>query len=391
MLYGEKSRDQLNAYAESIFKVNENVTDRIKRRVLYDELSNKFGMPLSIAEEMVTFKRDIKEFAPFDIFCVLYFIDRNSLSRFFTETEITNLSKEKYVIEKASFPLKFTNMVQVTDDQWIGRITVQDLMKLKRSRLLNYDANEQRALRKVKSGKEEIWKPFVSNKNVAEIKDLMQRGEYIPDPITLNMPEGSEFTFDNYTLTVYSLPNGMFNLNDGYHRYLAMSQIYDFDKSFDYPMELEIVNFSNSKANSFIFQKDQKTPMKKIVSDTYNVNAIPNRIADKLNTDRKCNVSGMIGRNKANINSAVFTQLISAFMVPKNIPQSKEAGFIISTKNDLVRKFNIITEEDDKFLGKYSNQMIFVTMMIFASDIPEEKYTEAINEILDGLTEIDID
>lgn len=387
MLYGEKSRDDLNKYAEELFQTSEIVQVKKNRRKLYTDLFKWFNMPTSIAEEMITFKRDIKEFTPFDIFCILYFVDKNSLSKFFTENEIAKLSKEKYIIEKADFPLVFKDMVQITDDQWIGKTTVQELMKLKRSRMLNYDENEQRALRRVKSGKEEIFKPFVSNKNVREIKEAMENGVYIPDPITLNMPEGSEYSFSNNTLTIESMPNGMFNLDDGYHRYLAMSQIYDFNKDFDYPMELEIVNFSNTKANNFIFQKDQKTPMKKIVAATYNLNAIPNRIIQRINEDPTCNISHMIGRNQANIDAGVMSKLITTLFIPKDIKKDQEAKTIISIKNDLVKKFNKITEQDEKFLGKYSDQMLFATMYIFSTDINEGKYAEAVNDVLDSLTD----
>ena len=387
MLYGEKSRDQLNTYAEKLFQTSEIIIKKSKRRKLFSDLSRWFNMPTIIAEEMTTFKRDIKEFTPFDIFCVLYFIDRPSLSRFFTANEIESFSKDKYVIEKAEFPLVFKDMVQVTDDQWIGKTTVQELMKLKRSRILNYDENEQRALRRIKSGKEEIFKPWVSEKNVREIKASMEKGTYIPDAITLNMPEGTEFKYANNTLSIYSLPRNVLNLDDGYHRYLAMSQIYDFDKDFDYPMELEIVNFTNAKANNFIFQKDQKTPMKKIVSDTYDMNAIANRVIQQLNTEPQCNIKGMIGRNKANINSAVMAKILSSLYVPKKVKQEEEAKLVISIRKELVKKFNAVTEQDDRYLGEYSDQMLFVVLYLFKTDLPEDKYAEIANGVLCSLTE----
>ncbi len=195
------------------------------------------------------------------------------------------LSNEKFETTSIEFPITFTDMVEVAPDQWIGRITLKTLMNMKRHRLINYEEGEQRALRRTKSGSLEIWKPYASEKNVREIKELMESGNYIPDPITLNMPDGSEYSFEDHTLTVYSLPKGMFDLDDGYHRYLAMSRICDFNPDFDYVMELRIVNFSNSKANAFIFQQDQKTPMKKVVSDSYDTNAVRNKIVARLNTD----------------------------------------------------------------------------------------------------------
>lgn len=386
MLYGEKSRGQLNDYAEKLFK---EIIKRNDRRQLYDNVNKHFGMPIFDIEEMITFKRDIKEFTTFEVFCVMYFLDRDSLKKYFTEDEIAYLSKEKIVEENVSFPITFGNMVQIADDQWIGKITVQELMKLKKARLINYEEGEQRAFQRMKSGGIEIYKPFVSKRNVKEIKEAMENGAYIPDPITLNMPDGSTFSFENNTLTVYSLPKGMFNLDDGYHRYIAMSQIYDFDSDFDYPMELRLVNFSNAKANSFIFQQDQKTPMKKIVSDSYNVNAIPNKVVQRLNQDPMCNIQGMIGRNDAKINDAVLGKIISYFFVDKKIKKEDEMSQVIQIKNKLVTDFNALTEQDSKFLGKYDDALLLTTIYIFTSEIDQNHYAKAINQIYGKLSDDD--
>lgn len=386
MLYGEKSREQLNDHAEKLFK---EIVKRKDRRQLYDNVNKRFGMPIFDIEEMITFKRDIKEFTTFEVFCVMYFLDRDSLKKYFTKDEIAYLSKEKIIEEKISFPITFGNMVQIADDQWIGKITVQELMKLKKARLINYEEGEQRAFQRMKSGDIEIYKPFVSKRNVKEIKEAMESGAYIPDPITLNMPDGSNFSFENNTVTVYSLPKGMFNLDDGYHRYIAMSQIYDFDSSFDYPMELRLVNFSNAKANSFIFQQDQKTPMKKIVSDSYNVNAIPNKVVQRLNQDPMCNIQGMIGRNDAKINDAVLGKIISYFFVDKKIKKEDEMSQVIQIKNKLVADFNALTEQDERFLGKYDDVLLLVTMFVFTSDTEPSNYARVINQIYGKLSDDD--
>lgn len=387
MLYGTKSKRDLDKHAEMLFKHNDNIKKRRLRQQLYDNVEKKFGFPVSIIEEMVTFKRDISEFTPFQIFSVIWFLDRNCLSKYFTENEIAELSNSKYEVEIATFPQEFDDMVKIADDQFIGKITVQKLMSLKRSRMINYDENEQRALRRVKSGEIEIYKPFVNAKSVLEIKEAMENGTYIPDPITLNMPEGSQFIFDNHKLTVFSLPKGMFNLDDGYHRYLAMSQIVDFNPDFDYTMELRIVNFSNVKANNFIFQQDQKTLMKRIVSETYNMDAIPNKIVQKLNEDPRCDISGMIGRNNSQISFAVLAKLISYFYKTNEIKKDDAAKSIVSIERELARKFNIITSQNDRFLEKYSDVLLFIIIYVFNSEIPEDNYAEKILWLNDNLTD----
>lgn len=386
MIHGAKSRDELNVYAEKLFRA---LTKKADRRKLYNDVQKEFGIPISVVESMITFRRDVAEFTTFEVFAVVRCLDEKCLKKYFTEDEIAYLSTQKVTQDTISLPVTFENMVQVSADQWIGKITVHDLMQLKKARLINYEEGEQRAFQKMRSGGIELYKPFVSKKNVREIRDAMENGTYIPDPITLNMPEGSEFSFDNNTVTVYSLPKGMFNLDDGYHRYIAMSQIYDFDETFDYPMELRLVNFSNAKANSFIFQQDQKTPMKKIVSDSYNVNAIPNKIVQRINQEPMCNIQGMIGRNDAKINDAILGKVISYFFVGRGVKREEENSLVIKIKNKLVADFNALTEQDERFLGKYDEQLLVTTLFVFASDAPKEKYAEIITNIYSGLTSED--
>lgn len=387
MLYGEMSRDQMEKYATHLFLTAGVLKNKRTRRQFYANLLDKFNMKTTVAEEMINFKRDIKEFSSFEIFCVLYFLDQGSLKKFFTQSEIDNLAKEKFEDNKAEFPIVFNDMVQVTPDQWIGRITLQELMQMKRSRMLNYDENEQRAMERVKSGSIEVFKPFVNRKSVREIKELMLNGAYVPDPITLNMQDGASYEYKNHTLTVYELPNGMFNLNDGYHRYLAMSQINDFDKNFDYVMELRIICFSNIKANNFIFQQDQKTRMRKIISDSYNSSSMANAVIARLKEDTTCNVSNLIGRNKANINEAVLGKLISHFYIERGTKKEDQIKEVIKIKNELKEKFNALTEQDDRFFGNYSDQLLFITIYVFKNCEERGRYAEIIETINSNVKE----
>lgn len=384
MLYGEKSREELNAHAEKLFKKN---YTRTETRSLYDDIQRKFGLSIRTVDEMIHFRKDIREYSTFEVFAVVWFLDRDCLNKYFTQKEIDFFSNEKIEEEKVQFPITFDNMVQIADDQFIGKITAKQLMKLKAARLINYDADEQRALSIVKSGGIEIYKPFVNLKSVREIKNLMRDGKYIPDPLTLNMPDGSDFSFSDNTLTIYSLPTGMMNLDDGYHRYLAISQLHDEDESFDYTMELRIINFSNPKANSFIFQQDQKTKMKKVVSDSYNSNAIANKIVQRLNQDPSSNIQGMIGRNDANINSSALAKLIDYFFVEKKYGKSVEMSQVVIIKNDLVVKFNLLTEQDQVFFDKYDNPLLFVTVFVLSSNVDPQKYAEIILAIYDELSD----
>ena len=384
MLYGNKSREELNEYAEKLFRTHKEVKNRKLRKNLFDEIENHFGIDTSVVDAMITFKRDIKEFTNFEVFAVMWFLDRDCLGKYFTSTEIESFSHEKIVEEKIKFPLTFSNTVKVADNQFIVSTDMRELMKFRQARMLNYDANEQRALKRVKYGTTEVYRPFVNNVSVGQIKDHILAGDYVPDPITLNMGDDAEYSFADGTLIISNITKGMFNLDDGYHRYLAMSQIHDADPTFNYPVIIQIVAFSNAKANQFIFQNDQKNRMKKIVSDTYDVNAVPNLIVNRVNENPTFVLSGNIGRNQALINSAVLAKLVAAFYRTKEIRKS-DVKEITVIQRDLIRKFNIIAT-NDRFLGEYDEVTLFVVLYVFTSEVSEENYIDAITNIVDNLT-----
>ena len=389
MLYGEKSREALNTHAEKRFHEFNTISAKDKRKI-YDQIVDEFNMSTTTIDDLVTFQRDIKEFTNFELFCVMYFMDRECLKKYFTQEEIDHFSKERFDQQKIEFPLKFHKMAQVSDDQWIGSITAKELITLRNEGFINYEENQQRAFRIVKYGNEEIYKPFVNNRAVREIKASMESGTYIPDPITLNMPEGSEFVFERGVIKILSTPNGMLNLLDGYHRVLAMSQIMNFNEEFDLVMELRIVNFLQTKAEQFIYQQDQKTKMKRIVSDSYNPNDIGNIICQRLNDDRQCNIYGMIGRNDSNISLPDLSKAVSYFYCRENIKQSERPGFILKVKNELRDKFNIITEQDEMFMGKYSREMCCIIIYVFSHNISESDYATEIKYLLDNIGDIQL-
>ena len=92
----------------------------------------------------------------------------------------------------------------------------------------------------------------------------------------------------------------------------------------------------------------------------------------------------MIGRNQALINSAVFTKLVAAFYHTKNLKKS-DLREITHIQHDIVSKFNVVAI-DDRFLGTYSSELLFVTFYVFNSSVKQELYIKAITEIVDNLT-----
>ena len=154
-------------------------------------------------------------------------------------------------------------------------------------------------------------------------------------------------------------------MTDGYHRYIAACQTKDKNQSFDYPMELRIVNFTEDKAKQFIWQEDQKTKMRKIDSKSMNMNSAANIVVTRLNENIRCNLKGLISRNDGIIPFGEFAELVDYFYF-KGIGKEKEKITIIRAVKELTDNFNMLTEYNMEYLEhKMSYKTLLVAMFCF--------------------------
>ena len=80
MLQGAKSREELDAHAEQLFK---RLLKKADRRKLYSDVQKEFGIPISTVEGMITFRRDVSEFSTFEVFAVVYCLDPKCLKKYY--------------------------------------------------------------------------------------------------------------------------------------------------------------------------------------------------------------------------------------------------------------------------------------------------------------------
>lgn len=378
MINGNATYDEIQSWVQYKQK---RLTKKERQQICKDAFT-QYGIPMDITADILVGRRNAKEFSPKILFGVISIISPAKIHDYFTAEEIQALSNTEIEIKEARLPYVFKDIVQIADDQWVGHIDVKTLMDLRDRQMINYKENSQRVMRHLISGGVETLRIFVNKVAVKSIATLMKSGRYIPDDITLNMPlddaDGeSKFRYDekSHTLTVTQLPNNKFDILDGYHRYLGMSQVYNEDNTFDYPMEIRITNFPLSKAQQFVFQKDQKTKMKKVEADSYDQYSVANRIVSLINGDPLCYLQGRIGRGAENISSVDMAILLKRLIIPDNIKPENEGKYIISVKQDLVKKFNALVEQKPELVDeKWSDAMLFSALYFFAHDIPPQSY-----------------
>lgn len=362
---------------------------------IYTELEEKYDVPTGVAMDWISGRTDLSSVSPM----VLYELTSvtstyNRLMAYFTAFEIETFSKAKYEDKKKiKFPLHI-KCLQVSDDQWICATDSSFLVGLFRQQIINYNENTQRVMRRIVRGETVSYKIELNKKAVKEIRAAYQSGNYIANTITLNIPEDGEADFfydpQEGELVIKSLKK--FDIIDGYHRLIAMSQTMNADEEFNYPMELRIVTFSEEKARQFIYQEDQKTKMTKVASASMNMGSDSNFIVEKLNSSMDSNLKGLINRNEGIVNFADFSAIITrVFYMGKQGTEDK--SYRLTLAKDLKEKFNLVTDENPEVLSTpITTKRIYGLVVLFSmSNNPKEILRKA-NKILfeEDINKIDI-
>lgn len=384
-----KARSEIEKYLEKeIMKIIANNEVCVG---ICDYVKDTYEIPRVITSDYISMRLPLEQASEFILFCLLDGIEKVTkqhkieIDKFFTMQEFKTYKNSKYEVEKIKFPLRL-KMIQVAEDQWIGKIDTKTLMQLRMAQLINYNVNAQRTMQKIVRGEKEFYKITINKETVSALKELFVKNVYIPTPFTLNIPLDSDTNFyydeDKCELVIKSID--AFDISDGYHRYVTTCSIHDDDKegTFNYNMELRIVNFSDDKVRQFIFQEDQKTKMKKVDSNSFNMNKAANVVVTRLNESPMCNLQGLISRNQGIINFGYLADFVSYFYFKSVTNKEKEKSVTIAALKELTENFNMITEYDDKYLEKsYSFRQLAAIMCMF--DYFKDKDKRHMLEIMD--------
>ena len=332
---------------------------RVQKKVT-SELLKENGIPVSITSDILTLRRDPSTESIFVLYHILRKLDKDSVDKFFTEKEQAEFSKEKFEAKDVKFPLKF-KAIQIKDDQWVSSITVKELMNFSKAQMINYNENAQRVLKRIIKGGEEVYRIQLNKAAVNAIEESFRLGRYIPNMLTLNIPQDddSDFFYNETTGELVIKKIKMFDILDGYHRYVAMCNLFIQDSSFDYPFELRITNFSDEKARQFIWQEDQKTKMSRVDSNALNNYNNGNIIVSKL---KDSNYGSLIGRNNI-IDEAVLSEAINAIFVT-NKKKRHTNSEIIKFANIIKNGFCEIEESNPSVFDKELDPRFLYCMLV---------------------------
>lgn len=284
----------------------------------------KYRIPLGMVSDIVTLRTDMEYALEVMLYCIaatlsslakdsILNIEPVNLSMYFSEREIKEYSNYKYQTQTLEFPYTFESlMVEIKpDEQYIGKITVKELMKLRDAQVINYNANTQRTMTLKRGNDFEYYKIALNKKAVNKISELYRNRDFIPNTITFNLSPEADFIYKNGKLTINSAT--AFDIVDGYHRYIAMSNLYNLDETFDYPMEVRVMFLSEENAKQFIYQEAQHTPLAKANLNTMNKNAVSVKVCRFV----KNNLGDDVINQNGIINEALFVRLIEILYIEK--------------------------------------------------------------------------
>lgn len=362
-----KPREELITYLRR--KCNSIVLAKREFIELSQKMLEKYNIPTSMTSDLVNDRIALNDTTDFILFVLAKSLDEvlksSKTNEFFTELEISGYINMKLEIPKFEFPIEI-KCIRVDTTQYIGATDVRFLMELRKAGLISYNANAQRTMQRVVRGEKSYYKIALNKKAIAQIRESFRSETYIPNTITLNIPEDSAFHYNaiSNTLIIESLDH--FDISDGYHRYMAMCQEVDSNPDFNYQMELRLISFDENRVKQFIFQEDQKTQMKKIDSASMNMNNPANLVCERLNRDIMFNLKGKVTRNSDYIDFAELASIID-FIYFKTLKRENTTASIIETEKELCKKFNYLTEYDTSLLEKrYSFKELIIIIYMFS-------------------------
>lgn len=353
------SKESLASYLTSQFE--KNILDKKQLRAIADYIVNDGNLPVIEVMDALTLRRNAEDYPDRMLYWLTKGVDPKALDKYFSQKEIQEYETTKFEKETIKFPIKWDMIEVVEGSQWIGKITLKELMRLRNGQLISYNERTQRTLRHVEKNKDfGYYQIFLNRKAVNEITEAFYENRYIPNTITLNLPQDAEFTYKDGKLIIKHTDR--FDILDGYHRYIAMSNLYNRNDWFDYPMELRVVCFSEENARQFIWQEDQKTKMKKMDSDSFNQNSPAIQVINLINQESF--YRNVIGRNEAIIDQGLAANLIE--LIYFNTRKRITRGEILQVEKNIVSHFNAMLAFDPTIFDKpWDYEFTVITFALF--------------------------
>lgn len=285
---------------------------------------------------------------------------------YFTEHEInTALQYFKDTNSSMKLPLTLENVLQVGYGEYITSVPISFLYKMYESGLIVYNFETQRDAKLKKSPSGSVVKVAnINKKSVEEITNLIIKGSYIPDALTLNLlvgtgKDGEELTYvtKKNELTIHE--GSSIDILDGFHRLNAIREAYKLNPDLDIMFPLQIKNYDARKARQFVGQ-------------TNTVNVMPKQYVQqlKMDTHEDFVVTELMARSelkdRVSQRGTLSTKTGRHVTSLKKLTDAISSVFNISSKREAMRLISKLTVYFDELIGLYIDENIEYEDSIFS-------------------------
>lgn len=293
--------------------------------------------------------------------------------KYFLDNEIAIYKTFKKDMFEESNVIEFDNMIQINQSHWIGRISIQYLVKLYNNLKINYNPQTQRESGYIEKEDHLIFVPKTYPQSIREIQKAILDGTYEPDEITLNLLKNGEedFSYKNGKLTIFE---GKLDIIDGWHRSSAILKAVAENPELEMYFELRLVNFDIQKARDFIIQKNKQRKINEKHIQSMNVSSYHNSIARALNESQKSDFKGKIVTTKHLVNRGyglitfdVIADAIDAnFDIKTRTQSDKIQDYLIEFFNQV---YGLYYNEFNTKTGIYTEPFSFIGYVAIASEL----------------------
>ena len=340
--------------------------NRKQMMAVTDYCYDHYGVPqaetFDVINDRIDFEQKPDDFLFFIASALSNVVDEFILSKYFTQKEIEEYREKKYLTEE-KYQISIPCIEILQGKQWIGYADARFFLELYRNNKINYNYEKQRVRQRVIRGEEVVFRTKINIKSVLQIARLMNSGEYISDYLTLDIPyenQNNIFHYDEQRKELIFENLDSLDITDGYHRLEAMKKCYNEDQTFNYPMGIQITQFSLQKTQQFIYQVDQKNKMSTAQSASYNAQRPSNEVCNFLNEDNGCIYNKLIKRSgDKTIDFVALSDIIEYYWFGPGVKDKsvKKKDYsrndIIEATKEIKGLLNTYAEENPKSIGRY--------------------------------------
>jgi len=191
--------------------------------------------------------------------------ERLNPEHFFNAAEIRlALHHKADITPSATLPYTFeSKFVKVDDQDYVGRITGEELLKLVDARLVGYNFEAQR--NPVYKNNSVVMEPSINKKSVTEISGYIGSDHYLPDTITLNIysEQVQPYAYNEKKMTFTVNRDVGIDILDGFHRIRGLELARTMGKSTDVVFNLALKSYDNETARRYFARISKINPVSK--------------------------------------------------------------------------------------------------------------------------------